>query len=291
MNLTYNQKQMVYWITERELIRLKKESDLPTPWSTNTVMQETYFCNVNREDDKVTKWIRQNWTYPTMIDEFGSVESTVSSFDFSMIVSRIFNLPSTLGELQQPIDGTLDIWLEHAEQIFHGRKERGDKIWNGAYIISTNGKKMDNASYWLMLLKKIANNPNITDNCKTLNEAHKELMKVEGLASFLAAQVVADLKNTVGHPLHSAPDWWTFSAPGPGSLRGLSWFFEEKITSKNYNDKIKEAYEILEFELPEEILDILCMQNLQNCFCEYDKFMRVTNGTGRSKRKYNGKGE
>jgi hypothetical protein len=44
----------------------------------------------------------------------------------------------------------------------------------------------------------------------------------------------------------------------------------------------------LEFELPEEILEFLCFQNLQNCFCEYDKFMRVTNGTGRSKRKYKG---
>ena len=51
-----------------------------------------------------------------------------------------------------------------------------------------------------------------------------------------------------------------------------------------------EAYDIIELELGSDIVDILSMQNLQNCFCEYDKFMRVTEGTGRSKRKYNGMG-
>lgn len=281
--LTPNQEQLVYWITERESIRKKKEAGLFAPWSDNPVMQETYFCNVNREDDKVTKWIRQNWTYPC--DALG--EECSDYYDFAMIVARIFNLPSTLEELQQPIETYH--WLEHAEQVLRERKQRGDNIWNGAYIISTNGKKMDKVSYCLTLLEKLANSPKVTHNSPTLHEAHQALMKVEGLASFLAAQVVADLKNTEGHPLSKAEDWFTFSAPGPGSLRGLSWFFEEKVSAKNYHAKIKEAYKILEFELPEEILDFLCFQNLQNCFCEYDKFMRVTNGTGRSKRKYKGK--
>jgi hypothetical protein len=289
--LTSNQEQLVYWITERESIRKKKEAGLPAPWSDNPVMQETYFCNVNREDDKVTKWIRENWTYPTSSDFDLLGEDTSQVYDFAMVIARIFNLPATLEELKQPVgeDFDLYIWLEHAEQVLHERKQRGENVWNGAYIISTNGKKMDKASYCLMLLEKLANSPKVTHNCSTLHEAHLALMKVEGLASFLAAQVVADLKNTKDHPLSKAEDWFTFSAPGPGSLRGLSWFFEEKVSAKNYHAKIKEAYEILEFELPEEILDFLCFQNLQNCFCEYDKFMRVTNGTGRSKRKYKGK--
>lgn len=281
--LTANQEQMVYWITERDLIRQQKEEGLPAPWSDNPVMQETYFCNVNREDDKVTKWLRTNWTYPR--NDWG--EECAKYYDFAMIVARIFNLPSTLEELQQPVETRY--WLEHAEEVLFDRKARGDNIWNGAYIVSTNGKKMDKATYCLGLLKKLALNLNITDNCISLAEAHKRLMGVEGLASFLAAQVVADLKNTKNHPLSKAPDWWSFSAPGPGSLRGLSWFFEEQVTAKTYRLKIQEAYDLLEFELPDHILDILCMQNLQNCFCEYDKFMRVTNGTGRSKRKYNGR--
>lgn len=276
--LTDNQKQLIYWILERNSIRIQKDSGMKAPWSKNEVMQETYFCNVNREDDRVTKWIRTHWSY-TLAPDY---------YDFAMIVARIFNLPATLEVVMQPVE--THYWLENAKEVLEDRKFDGKKIWNGAYIVSTNGKKMDKLTYCLGLLEKVAKNPKITDNCKTLKEAHTELMKVEGLASFLAAQVVADLKNSSGHPLTLAPDWKTFSAPGPGSLRGLEWFWEEKVTHKNYQEKIQDAYEILEFELPESILDVLCMQNLQNCFCEYDKFMRVTNGTGRSKRKYNGRG-
>jgi len=288
--LTFNQMQMVYWIRERENIRKLKEAGEPKPWSDNPVMQETYFCNVNREDDRVTKWIRQNWTYPTLTDEFLAEEDTAENYTFAMVVARIFNQPETLSELMQPIDfdEDLGLWLENAETVLAERKAAGKRIWNGAYIISTNGKKMPKADYCLYLLKKLANNKDIIDNCKTLAEAHKKLMSVEGLASFLAAQVVADLKNTKGHPLASAPDWFTFSAPGPGSLRGLSWFWEEAVTGKNYQQSMDNAYELLEWELPEETLTTLCHQNLQNCFCEYDKFMRVTTGSGRSKRKYQG---
>lgn len=280
--LTDNQKQLVYWIIEREIIRQRKEAGISKPWSDNPVMQETYFCNVNREDDKVTRWIRTNWRYGiTNQDNDGR-----DYYDFAMIVARIFNLPSTLEVIKQPVE--YHIWSVEAKDELEYKKYNEERIWNGAYIVSTNGKKIDKLTYCFDLFEKISINPNITGNCRTLKEAHIELMKVEGLASFLAGQVVADLKNSPGHPLAIAPDWWSFSAPGPGSLRGLEWFWERKVTSKNYQYEIERAYELLCWELPRSILDILCLQNLQNCFCEYDKFMRVTNGTGRSKRKYNG---
>ena len=288
--LTANQEQMVYWILERESIRQLKEDGAGKPWTPNKVMQEVYFCNVNREDDRVTRWILNNWLYPTGLDDFGAEESTAASYTFAMVVARIFNQPDTLAELMQPIDFDADfsLWLQNAETILAERKAAGKRIWNGAYIISTNGKAMPKADYCLYLLKQLAKRKDIIDNCVTLTEAHKRLMTVEGLASFLAGQVVADIKNTIDHPLNKAPDWFSFSAPGPGSLRGLEWFWEEKITARNYQTAIDKAYELIEYELPDSILDILCYQNLQNTMCEFDKFMRVTNKTGRSKRKYAG---
>ena len=211
-------------------------------------------------------------------------------YDFSMVVARIFNLPSTLELIGQPLNDKygfdeLESWLNYAYHVLLKAKREG-KIWNGAYIVSTNGKKLDKLTHCFNLFKGIDRPVHITEDCYSLKEAHKRLMTIDGLASFLAGQVVADLKNTEGHPLQDADDWWDFSAPGPGSLRGLTWFFEEKVTAKNYNIKINEASEILDFELPTTILNKLCFQNLQNCFCEYDKFMRVTNKTGKSKRKY-----
>ena len=296
-----NQKQLVYWITERESIRKKKEAagygpwsdkrvkkdtTLSPPWSDNKVMQDTYFCNVNREDDKVTRWIRDFWNYGASVNEWGDDRICIEAYDFAMIVARIFNLPSTLAILDLPEDGRLSAWVKRAERILYEMEKEGENIWTGAYIVATAGKTVGKIPYCIKIFKKIAASPKITHGCSTLQEAYLALRKVDGLGSFMAAQVVADLKNTKGHPLQKAKDWKTFSAPGNGSLRGLTWFFEEKITPTNYHAKIKEAYEIIESELSESILEILCFQNLQNCFSEYDKFMRVTNGTGHIKRKY-----
>lgn len=278
MNLTHNQRALIHWIIERDKIRKLKESGAPKPWSMEPVFQKTYFCNVNREDDKVTRWIRENWHY----------EIDPTAYTFAMIVARIFNLPDTLKEIGQP-KGYLFHWLDDIHVKLEARKALGKSLWNGAYIISTNGKKIDKLSHCLdLFFNIILEHPDPVAGCETLEEAHKALMKVDGLASFLAAQVVADLKNTRGHALQDAPDWWTFCSDGPGSLRGLGWFFEEKVTKKNFQERIQETYFLIEGELPSDIRDILCMQNLQNCLCEYDKYMRVLNGTGRSKRKYDG---
>ena len=282
MFLTENQEMFMYWVRERESIRLLKEAGSQKPWTDNKVMQSVYFCNVDREDDKVTKWIRENWYY----------DYCPEHYVFAMIVARIFNLPETLEEIGQP-DGFH--WIDTAYEILKYRKDLGKKIWNGAYIVSTNGKKIDKLTYCIQMFKKMLSEgiprPKTTT---TLEDFHKELMGIEGLASFLAAQVIADLKNSEGCPLSHAQDWDTFSSHGPGSLRGLSWFFEEKVTAKNYDTYIKEAFELilLNSDLVDGFLKengvVLCMQNLQNCFCEYDKFMRVTNATGKSKRNYPG---
>jgi len=297
--ITHNQEQMIYWVKERESIRIKKEQGLPAPWSDNPVMQTVYFCNVNREDDKVTKWILENWKYdgsgcPNF--QNGNKDHYKTHFTLAIIIARIFNKPSTLERLLQPLGHNHYFehngYFDHIEETLEDMQLDGDTIWNGAYIVSTNGQKIDKATYCINLFKEVAEwHLDVVDNCKTLAEAHVALMGIRGLASFMAGQVVADLKCSEGHPLQNAPDWYSFSAPGPGSLRGLNWFFDETVTAKNYHCKMQEAYDILYMELPEDIIDILSMQNLQNCMCEFDKFMRVTEGKGRSKRKYKGQGE
>jgi len=54
-----NKDQFFYWMKERERVRVRKERGDPKPWSEDPVFQQTYFCNVNREYDRVTKFIRK----------------------------------------------------------------------------------------------------------------------------------------------------------------------------------------------------------------------------------------
>jgi len=250
------------------------------PWTEDPTLQTVYFCNVHREDDKVTQWIRNNIPY----QEDGLHE-------WRMMVARMFNWPPTLKAMDLIAFSTK---LE--EKIVYGRlistinsiRESGEKVWGNAYVVTTCGKRMDKGEYCSQALgAAFANPPHVAPN-STLAAAHKLIMQYQGFASFMAAQVVADLKNTIDHPLEGAEDWYSWSAPGPGSIRGLNWFFYDdkfgKVSPKRFNHYITLAWEMLKGHVM-----LLCMQDFQNCLCEFDKYMRVSTGAGRSKRKYNGK--
>jgi hypothetical protein len=257
------QELLEYWIEEREKIRELKESGAERPWSADHVFQWTYFCNVHREDDRVTRWIRQNYT-PAI---FGD------NYELAIVAARLFNWPPTLEHIKWALVPLVHhtLW-EGLTQL----QDRKDKIWGGAYLITTHGRKMPKIDYCVETLQTA--DALLPLNEPTLERAYHKLRQIDGIGSFLAAQIVADLKNTEGHRLAMAEDYFSFCAPGPGSLRGLSWFHEKKITNSTFHEAIQDAAEAIDW--PD------CMQDLQNCFCEYDKYCRVLTGTGRSKRGY-----
>jgi hypothetical protein len=271
---------LMYWIQERHRILTKKQSNESKPWSEDPVFQNTYFCNVRREDDKVTKWIRN----------FYSPYAGHPLFEFNILLSRFLNRIETLAGV-----GYMDVYDPHGlERYLEGVADAGFTIWGGAYVITTHGIKMPKLHYLTRRvlpsaygrLERLA--PALQgESCRAAAEVFE---RIEGVGSFLSAQIVADLKNTKGHPLNEAKDWWTFVQPGPGSLRGASWFHygqTGKVTPATFQTEFKGIRYYVDAKWPAEIPRI-CNQDLQNCLCEFDKYMRVKNGTGRSKRRYNG---
>jgi hypothetical protein len=115
-------------------------------------------------------------------------------------------------------------------------------------------------------------------------------MKFYGMGSFLAAQVVADVKYTP--LLAGATDWHIWAAPGPGSQRGLNRLVGREVTAP-----WKAAAEWLGYlHLVRSELNT-CLpakwepfhaQDVQNCLCEFDKYTRAKNGEGRPKQLYAG---
>ncbi len=256
---------LAYWIAERENIREKKEAGEKKPWSEDSVFQETYFCNVHREDDRVTRWIRENYS-PATFGEF---------YEIAIVAARLFNWPPTLEHIKYHLVPMAhhSLW-ERLKEL----EEKKVKIWGGAYLITTHGRKMSKLDYCVETLQTALNLLPLTGrNCE---QCYHQLRKIPGIGSFLAAQIIADLKNTTEHGLQQADDWFSFCASGPGSLRGLSWYHEKKCTESNFQELIHQA--AVDLDWPD------CMQDFQNCLCEYDKYCRVLTGTGRSKRKYPG---
>ena len=119
-----------------------------------------------------------------------------------------------------------------------------------------------------------------------LQEYWQILRGFDGLGSFLAGQVVADLKYFGS--LREAPDWDSFAPLGPGSIRGLNRFHQRPIKST-----LKQVEGLLELQeikkiILEEIAVDLPVHDVQNCMCEFDKYMRLKYDGGRVRAKYDG---
>jgi len=264
---TYTMPELLrYWINEREAVRVHKEAGESRPWSDDPIFQRVYFTNVHREDDRVTRWIRQNYT-PDVFGEF---------YESAIVAARIFNWPPTLEQFKLQ-------WFPVSQPSLNERLKEwgaGNKTWGNAYVITTHGQKMSKVDFCVNLLQEAEEKLRERPPLRTCQEFWTYLQRIDGIGSFLAAQVVADLKHTAGHVLAGASDFRGFSAPGPGSLRGLHWFFGYRVSPSMFHSKIDEVRTIIAWDGD--------MQDLQNCLCEFDKYCRVATGQGRSKRNYAG---
>jgi hypothetical protein len=245
---------MTYWILERENMRIRKEVGGRWPFSTDPTMANSRYTNVRREDDKVTKWLAENWRRP---------DPELTKW---MCLARMVNYIPTLEHIPRDAPWNTEAITDVIDELVC----TGGKVWSSAYMITTCGKKMNKVDY---VVDHVCSRVPEVVECGTLAAAYKKLRTVDGLGSFLAGQILADLKNTKGVGLYDAPDWHSFSVPGPGSLRGLSMFFDRPVTAASYQAWITHAWDLVRPGLPSNLQD-LSMQDFQNCFCEFSKYMR-----------------
>jgi hypothetical protein len=272
-----NIKRFVWFIGERENIRLERQLH-DAPWTNDPILAAYRFCNVQREHDKVTRWIRQNWTA-----EF----ATNPHHWFAMTVARLFNKPETLDQIT---DYVLPFRGADVADIVGELKAHGDTVFSAAYIVSTNGKRMDKVDYVVeeVLQPLWDHRGNYRPLAgQTLADFHLHLTRAKGMGSFMAAQVVADEKNNPESPLAEAKDWRTWAAPGPGSLRGLNRILGNGPVKTGFSD----GYFLQELNKLQDIVNEklgmgLCAQDIQNCLCEFDKYERARLGEGKPKQRY-----
>jgi len=257
-------EELAYWINERYKMKLRKENPGDNlwayGWSNDPYMGTVRYCNVHREDDAVTRWLAEHWR-----PQHHEV--------WEIVLARMVNYTPTLEYINQDI---LD--LETIKKNLKDRRAAGEKVFTSAYTISTCGKSMDKIDYVIdWVVQAVQERGELWEEPITLEKCHRQLTYIDGLGSFLAAQVVADLKNTAGHPLQTAPDWWTWCAPGPGSLKGLQAFYGAKIAARTFANDIKEAWMCMEGLIDRRVPRI-GMQDFQNCLCEFSKYVRVKEG-------------
>lgn len=262
----------VYFVNERELIHVHKDIEHLPPhrWTTDPILQTYRFCNVRREDDRVTRWIAKNWRVPA---------DGHKSLPAAMLLARIINLPATLQAIGYPWFWDKDKFIDCVSHLM----TTGNKVWTSAYMVTgTESKGMTKAEYTALLMDRASVYlPHLPTD--SLKEASECLQHIKGISTFLAGQVIADLKYT--SVWKDAEDWWTFAVPGPGSIRGL-----HRLHLRNYNKVMGEqqfAQELAELnECVAGMIPNLHFQDLQNCLCEWDKYQRALNEQGTPKQFY-----
>lgn len=255
-------KHLKFWMREREKVKVAKEAGHPKPWTKDSMLQQYRFCNVRREDDKVTRWLRHNWYNPNQ---------THPNLYLAAIMARLINWPPALEEIGFPFTWDYKRYLT----ILQNRKMRGEQIWTGAYMVTAGGKRVakeiavcDMVHGFYTSKYRPGNDSNLLDVWVALQN-----QGVSGMGSFLSAQIVADLKYTP--ILMGSSDWWSFCAPGPGSVAGLARLTGETVwTQMGFQEEVNQLRKHLKVE------GKLCAQDLQNCLCEFSKYRR---GFSRSK--------
>jgi hypothetical protein len=291
-------QRLVDWAAKREVLRIKKESGEPPPWSDDKILNEYRFCNVRRRDDRVSKWVISN------------VLSRINHFELWTFIQwsslcRWINWPSTLGPMM--VAGFIQkdrIEWARIPKLIEGRREQSLKAWTGAYIIrapSTKGgyggmskatfvadvvvrKGLETVKIDLMRQFTRAKSPAM---CQ---DVHRILESIPNWGSFMAGQVVADWTYT--DLLKDAPDLYTWAPMGPGSRRGYNRVMGLPLKNPApsqvvWNNNLADLHQDIVEALGPEYEETLTLHDVQNCLCEFDKYERARLGEGRPRARYN----
>lgn len=278
-------KKLVYWITEREAIRLKKEKGEPAPWTEDSLLSIYRFCNVRRKDDRVSQWLLKSLY----------VEEDHPLLWLQACVARWINWPPMLEELQEMWNyNTLKpAWFTAVGDMIDARVARGEKAWTGAYMITARTLPVGMAKgRWIMesTIKPLYDAKDqfetfFSKHYRSVEEAIKLFDGKFNHGPFMAGQIVADWTYT---PLLSnATDLYTWAPIGPGSLRGMNRLhdrpLEGALKQVQFTDELQELMSRLVDTAP-LVYDLTAM-DVQNCLCEFDKYCRLENG-GQVRAKY-----
>lgn len=279
---------LLRFMKARHAIYLKRAEGAPKPWTRDPILQSYRFCNVYRELDTVTVWIRENIRAPY---------ADHSNLWFMLAMARQINWPDTLQEIMD--EGA---WprarydWERVRKIMLARQARGDQLYTGAYMLNAHGTKPDDPKdkaffTTKLVLDSVWQNRNIIGTAfqeRFMREAWSSLLPHHGWGPFTAYEVVCDARHT-----RYGERWCDINAwanPGPGAKRGLN-----RLAGRPLKFPVKEAQAVEEMRHLLSVIGpkwphkpALELREIEHSLCEFDKYERVRLGEGRPRSTYPG---
>jgi hypothetical protein len=267
---------------ERYLVRQRKLAG-ETQLTDDFAFQNYRFCNVHREHDRVTIWVKENIREPLRNDP---------RVFLAMCICRWFNRIETMQALLD--NGLFHNWnMKHAAEVVADIKP----VTNAAYVIHSPYGKPKGAGI-CEIIDNIAQEADritqsVVPGVTTLEDMWRILHMFPSAGVFMSYEVVSDLRHT--YICEKAPDIMTWASPGPGACNGLSFLTmrelgkiyprPETTTAALYRMQELLSYSQDDNYWPQE-WDHWEMREVEHWLCEYAKWVRIMRFGGRGKRGY-----
>jgi hypothetical protein len=254
-----------YWIEERHRIYMKRQAGELAPWTLDPVLRDYFFCNVFRELDPGTVWLRQGWTDR---HGYGSDAFDGPTLLFNIIKYRLFGTERAGAAL-----GYQTAWDDSMAAIttrLLTQARMDGPIYTAAYMHS--GGLADHVK---LLGDVWADRHNLYGRIvadRTIQGATKILTEIPHFGPFMAYEVATDLRHTP--VLDGAPDTMTWANPGPGSWRGLRRIFP--YVSKAEAVAAMALLLLWSQSKLAAYVPPLEMRDIEHSLCEFDKYERAS---------------
>ncbi len=276
-----NPVPMIDWMRARQDIFRRRQRGEKPPYTKDPVLASFRFCQVFREHDHVTKWIRENWRIPY---------ADHPNLPFAMAYARYFNEPKTLAAVGFPGEE----WDPQRDHDLITELAKSQAVFRAAYIISpcgsTKPKILRVIEDYLLPVYDISRTWIVRNS---LEKTHDNICKNEGFGAFMAYEVVSDLRHT--EPLMNSPDIQTWANPGPGACRGIQRLLGKK--GEDVRRSLPRAFQIdcmqtllvhakMALRNDDLMFKKLEMRDIENALCETDKWLRAKTGEGTPKQRW-----
>lgn len=279
------------FMLQRHAIYLKRAAGSQKPWTEDPILQRYRFCNVYRELDTVTIWIRKNIREPY---------ADHPNLWFMLCMARQINWPDTLQEIGEGGGWSTDKYdWRLVRKIMLARQARGEKLYTGAYMLNAHGTAPDDPKDKAFFTTKLVLDSvwKARDQVReafeygSMQQAHAALLPFHGWGGFTAYEVVCDARYTrYGQSVPWLQDARTWAHAGPGAKRGLN-----RLMGRPARTPMRDAvalaamrgvYEKLWRTWPHQ--PRLEMREIEHSLCEFDKYERARLGEGRPRATYPG---
>ena len=266
-----------YFAFERQNIWYRKMMGQRPPYTSDDILKEYKFCNAYRVLDRVSQYMLKNVIYN---GENYSKEDML----FRIVLFKIFNKEDTWEYLTKKLgDITLSNFsFNKYDELLLIRKSLGEKLYNDAYISCANkafGYDLKHQNHLALLDKMFIQDKiyNSISNAASMEEVFKILKSYPLIGDFMAYQLATDINYSDVTDFDES----SFTIAGPGAKRGIDKCFKNH-KGYSYEDIIIHMYLIQEEEFKRLGYDFkyigkrrLQLIDIQNLFCETDKYLRA----------------